>query len=91
MLPGVTNTFKNNKHNVFRKKKRAYKFQPNMLVVTNLHTLMLVTAVFKEPSCTYVAELTAEFCARPMDNSTTFGILELWPIHGNHHFSPVPG
>ena len=62
-----------------------------MLVVTNLHTLMLVTAIFKEPSCTYVAELTAEFCARPMDNSTTFGILELWPIHGNHHFSPVPG
>jgi len=57
---------------------------------------MLVTAIFKEPFCTYVGELThleltAEFCARPMDNGTTFSILELWPIHGNHHFSPVPG
>ena len=29
---------------------------------------------------------TAELCASLMDNSTTFGILELGALHGNQHF-----
>ena len=49
-----------------------------------------------EQCCTYLVEIlpltpTAEFCASPTDNSTIFGILVLGPIHGNQHFSPVPG
>ena len=52
---------------------------------------------FREHSCTYVVQIqplahTAEFCASPMDNSTTFSILKLGTLHGNQHFSwLVPG
>ena len=47
---------------------------------------------FHEQSCTYVAEIqplthTAEFCASPTDNSTTFSILELGTLSGNQQSS----
>ena len=51
---------------------------------------------FKEQSCTYLVKIlplvpAAEFCVCPVDNSTTFSILKLGTLHGNQHFSLVPG
>ena len=56
---------------------------------------LLCACVFKEQSCTYLAEIlphmpTANSVQAP-HNSTNFGILMLGLLHGNQHFSPVPG
>ena len=58
---------------------------------------MLTVIFFHEQPCTYVAEIqplthTAELCASPTDNSTTFSILELGTLSGNQQSSwLVPG
>ena len=55
-----------------------------------------LTVILYEQSCTDLAEIlppapTAQFCASPVDNSTTFSILQLGILHGNQYFSPLPG
>jgi len=52
-------------------------------------TLHLCTFLFYLVEILPLAHI-AEFCASPMNNSTTFRILELGIGHGNQHFSPVP-
>ena len=60
-----------------------------------LNTLTVIE-FFKEKSCTYPVKILllvpiADFCAKLMDNSTAFGIIKLGTLHGNQHFSLVPG
>jgi len=55
-----------------------------------------LTVIFFKQSCTYLVKIlllmpAAEFSASPVDKSTAFGILELGTLHGNQHFSLVPG
>ena len=49
-----------------------------------------MTAIFQEQSCTYLVENlflkptgTAKLCASLADNSSTFGIVGLWALHGS--------
>lgn len=52
------------------------------------HTDTNMTAIFQEQSCTYLVENlflkpTAKLCASLADNSSTFGIVGLWALHGS--------
>ena len=61
--------------------------------------MMIITLTvisFKEQSCIYLVKIlpltrSAKFSASPADNCNTFGILESGALHGNQHFSLVPG